>query len=81
MIKSFEQLMGLDTESTQAQFHGDCIDIFRTPPGRRVLARLIQARHPMGFPQGATVEETLVANGQREVVATLVRYSQQTHPL
>lgn len=81
MIQSFEKLLGLEDDQARAQFHGDCVDIFGSPAGRRILSRLIQARHPMGFPQGATVEQTLVANGQREVVATLVRFSQTTTTL
>jgi hypothetical protein len=77
-MKSFEQILGLSSPELIAEFHGDCQDIFRTPAGRRVMTRLVHARHPMGFPQGDTVEQTMVANGQREVVATLFRFSQPT---
>jgi len=77
-MMSFEQLLGLTTDEQIAGFKGDCEDIFRTPAGRRVMSRLVQARHPMSFPRGATTDETMVANGQREVVATLFRYSQTT---
>lgn len=77
-MMSFEQLLGLSTDEQIAAFKGDCEDIFRTPAGRRVMSRLVQARHPMSFPRGSTTDETMVANGQREVVATLFRYSQTT---
>jgi hypothetical protein len=75
-MKSFEQLLGLETDEQRAEFHGDCQDVFRTPAGRRIMARLVAARHPMAFPQGHRVEHTMVANGQREVVACLFRFSQ-----
>jgi hypothetical protein len=77
-MTSFEQLLNIFTTPQAAEFAGDCRDIFNSPAGRRVMARLVGARHPMGFPRGATVEETMIANGQREVVATLFRYSQDT---
>jgi hypothetical protein len=75
-MKSFEQILGLDDPASQAAFAGACQDIFRTPAGRIVMAHLCAARHPMSFPRGETTDETLVANGQREVVATLFRFAQ-----
>ena len=80
-MKSFEELLGMTDPETRGKFQAACQDIFRTPSGRVVMAQMVQARHPMAFPQGATVEETLVANGQREVVATLFRFAQNNHTL
>lgn len=75
-MKSFEQSLGLDDEEERKKFVGACQDAFRTPAGRIVMAYLCAARHPMSFPRGETTDETLVANGQREVVATLFRFAQ-----
>lgn len=75
-MTSFEQSLGLEDAKARAKFAAACQDIFRTPSGRVVMAHLCAARHPMGFPQGKCIEETLVANGQREVVATLFRFAQ-----
>jgi hypothetical protein len=80
-MKSFEQCLGLEDSETRQAFAAACQDIFRSPSGRIVMARLCAARHPMSFPQGNTTDETLVANGQREVVATLFRFAQQTMTL
>lgn len=74
---SFEEACGLRHDDTAKVFAAACQDVFRSPSGKVILSILCQARHPMGFPQGKTIEETLVANGQREVVATLVRFTQQ----
>jgi len=75
-MKSFEQTMGLEDPTARKKFADACRDIFRTDSGRIVMAHLCHGRHPMGFPQGETVEQTLIANGQREVVATLFRFAQ-----
>lgn len=80
-MMSFEQVMGLENEEARKQFSAACQDVFRTPAGRTVMGFLCAARHPMGFPRGVTTDETLVANGQREVVATLFRHAQQSTTL
>jgi hypothetical protein len=75
-MKSFEQVLGLEDSATREKFVAACQDIFRSPSGRIVMAHLCAARHPMSFPRGETTDDTMVANGQREVVATLFRCSQ-----
>lgn len=78
-MKTFEELLQLEPEGVRAEFHADCVELFNTPAGQRILSRLCAARHPMGFPVGRTTDETLIANGQREVVATLYRFARRNH--
>lgn len=46
---------------------------------RHLLSLFAAVRHPMGYPAGKTPEETARLNGQREVVAFLIRWS-ETNP-
>ncbi len=65
------------TAEVRKQFAADCHEIFSTPAGARVLARLCMAQHPMAHVDGMTAH----AHGNAEVVATLWRYGAQTNSL
>ena len=47
---------------------------------RHLISLFAAVRHPMGYPTGATPEETARLNGQREVVAFLIRWSEHKTP-
>lgn len=69
--QTFEQRLASVTDV--AAFWQDCRSLLQSGTGQRVLAALIKARHPMGFPRGDSDAETFIMNGQREVVAALCR--------
>ncbi len=58
------------TAEARKQFAADCREIFMTPAGQRVLARLCIAQHPLMHAPGMPEH----AHGNAEVVATLWRY-------
>lgn len=58
------------TAAVRKQFEADCREVFGTPAGGRVLARLCMARHPLAHFDGMTPHQ----HGQAEVIATLWRF-------
>lgn len=73
-MKSIEQL--IDELPDPQQFWDDCQHAFGDPPGQRLLRCLLQMVPIFTSPLGATVEETHVNIGQREVATALFRRSQ-----
>lgn len=66
---SFEDRL-CPTREVRKQFADDCHEIFRTPAGARVLARLCMTVHPLAHVDGMTPHQ----HGQAEVIATLWRF-------
>jgi len=66
---SFEAAL-CPTAAVRKQFEADCREVFGTPAGGRVLARLCLTRHPLAHADGMTAHQ----HGQAEVIATLWRY-------
>lgn len=75
-MKTFEQRLGLQAEEKRLEFAQACKAVFNGGMGQRLMNALCQASHPMGNPVGSDAYETGILNGQREVVATLFRFSQ-----
>jgi hypothetical protein len=73
---TFEQRL-CPTMEVRRQFVADCREIFSSPAGARVLARLCLAQHPLGHIDGMTPH----AHGNAEVTATLWRYGAATNSL
>lgn len=63
--------------AAEKQFREDMADIFGTEEGRRVLARLCMAQHPLAHVDGMTAHQ----HGNAEVVAMIWRYGSQSNSL
>src|SRR5678815_935915 len=59
------------TEEELATFGQDVQEVTSTAPGRRMLAVLVSLAHPFRSPARATVEDTHIAIGRKEVVALI----------
>lgn len=68
-MRSFEDIICPSAEDKEA-FQLECRDVFNSPSGRRILARLCMAAHPLQHTPGMSDHE----HGRREVVATLWRF-------
>lgn len=66
---SFETLI-CPTQIARKAFASDCYETFNTEAGRRLLATLCQAQHPLAHLDGMTAHE----HGRAEVIATLWRF-------
>ena len=72
-MNAFEQLIA-PTKQAQAEFAQDCVECFTSGAGKRVLAALVAAAHPLCHIPGMTDHE----HGRAEVVATLWRFGANT---
>ncbi len=68
-MTAFETLIA-PTKAAQAEFMQDCLECFASAAGKRVLASLVAAAHPLRHIPGMTDHE----HGRAEVVATLWRF-------
>lgn len=75
-MTSLEEQLQADPDAGQA-FWQDCVTIFTTPAGERVLARLCRLASPLGHRAIADPVLSAHAHGRAEVVASLWRRSQE----